>query len=227
MIEYKIISSGSKGNAVIINKHYLIDCGVSMKALRPYLGQLTVVFLTHWHGDHFKASTIKALAEERPSLRFACCRWMATWLMLQGVSSWNIDVLASDKMYSYPYMRVSAFEVTHDIPNCGYKMFFDSEDPLEDTSGSLFYATDCANLNGIEAKGYDLYMVEANHKAAEIDEKIAEKKANGEFAYEVRARAMHLSEEDALDFIYRNAGPNSNYIFMHQHEEKEVNDGSI
>ena len=36
MIDYQIIASGSTGNATVINGNILIDCGVSLKALRPY-----------------------------------------------------------------------------------------------------------------------------------------------------------------------------------------------
>ena len=32
---YNIISTGSKGNAVVINGRILIDCGVPFKALEP------------------------------------------------------------------------------------------------------------------------------------------------------------------------------------------------
>ena len=34
---YNIISTGSKGNAVIINNEILIDCGVPFKDIKPYI----------------------------------------------------------------------------------------------------------------------------------------------------------------------------------------------
>ena len=34
---YNIISTGSKGNAVVINGRILIDCGVPFKALEPVI----------------------------------------------------------------------------------------------------------------------------------------------------------------------------------------------
>jgi len=49
MIEYVIISTGSKGNAVIANKAVLIDCGVPFKALKMYYKKLKLVLLTHIH----------------------------------------------------------------------------------------------------------------------------------------------------------------------------------
>lgn len=216
MIPYQIISSGSKGNAVVINDIYMIDCGVPMKALENVKSRLSVILLTHRHGDHFRKSTIKALADQRPTLRWACCEWLVPELLMCGVSARQIDVLTPGQTCRYSMMEVTPFLVTHDVPNCGYKICFPA-------LGKIFYATDCANLNGIEAKEYDLYMVEANHKTAEIDRKIEDKQAALEYAYEIRAKEMHLSEEDANDWLYRNMGPNSQYVYMHVHVDKENN----
>lgn len=48
-MEYEIISTGSKGNATVLNKSILIDCGVSFKKIEPYLYDLKAVLLTHIH----------------------------------------------------------------------------------------------------------------------------------------------------------------------------------
>lgn len=48
-MNYDVVSSGSKGNAVIINEFILIDCGVSFKALSEKYRNLKIVLLTHVH----------------------------------------------------------------------------------------------------------------------------------------------------------------------------------
>ena len=73
MIDYNIIATGSKGNAVVIDQKILIDCGVSFKALSKVYRALKLVLLTHIHSDHFQPTTLRLLAENRPTLRFACC----------------------------------------------------------------------------------------------------------------------------------------------------------
>lgn len=90
---------------------------------------------------------------------------------------------------------------------------------------TIFYATDTSTLDHIEAKNYDYYLIEANHTKAEIEARIAEKQAQGEFAYEVRAARNHLSQEQANEWLTRNAGPNSKYVFLHQHREERNKDG--
>ena len=43
MIDYNIIATGSKGNAVVIDQKILIDCGVSFKALSKVYRALKLV----------------------------------------------------------------------------------------------------------------------------------------------------------------------------------------
>lgn len=211
MVPYQIISTGSQGNAVIINKHILVDCGVPYKAIEPYIKQIKLVLLTHIHSDHFRKSTIRRISAERPTVRFGACRWMVKPLMDAGVPSSQIDPLVPGTMYGYGICNIIPFLLVHDVPNCGYKIHF----PI----GKVFYATDTGNLNGIKAPRYDLYLIEANHLTDEIQEKISIKEAAGEFAYEKRTARFHLSKEKCDDFIYRNMYSRSEYAYLHIHED--------
>ena len=213
---YNVISTGSKGNAVIINDQILIDCGVPYKPLKPYVKSLKLVLLTHIHSDHFKPSTARALHQERPTLRVGCCEWMVGPLLDAGVDKRVIDVLnpykGSDSAVLYKGLAVIHPDfIPHNVPNCAWHIF--------DGKEHLFYATDTGTLDGIEAKNYDLYLVEANHTRAELEARMAEKLEKGEFSYETAAAANHLSREQAEDWIYQNIGPNGRYAFLHQHQE--------
>lgn len=210
MIDFEILATGSTGNAIIINDTILIDCGVPFRALRDHYKKLKLVLLTHIHGDHFNKSTIRRLAKERPTLRFGCCQWLVKPLLSAGVESGNIDVMEPDVAYRYGAFDVIPVSLVHDVPNCGYKIHF--------PDSKMFYATDTNNLNGIVAKNYDLYMVEANYGEGEIRQRIAAKKEAGEYAYEYKVLQNHLSIEKCNDFLYRNMGPRSEYVYLHQHE---------
>lgn len=48
-MEYEIIATGSKGNAVILNKHILIDIGIPFKNLAHIYQDIKLVLLTHIH----------------------------------------------------------------------------------------------------------------------------------------------------------------------------------
>lgn len=214
---YDIIATGSSGNAVVINGEILIDCGVPMKKLREsgYIKSLKLVLLTHAHGDHFNAATVRALHKDRPALRWGCCEWMVPHLLEAGVGKRVIDVYLCGGSVNYGNELVVMPEsVPHDVPNCCYELFI-GENPC-----LVFYGTDCGTLDHIFAPNYDYYLIEANHTRSEIESRIAEKHARGEFAYETRAAQNHLSKEQALDWLARNAGPNSRYVFLHQHKDK-------
>ena len=212
---FDVIATGSTGNAVVLNGNILIDCGVPFKALDGVKKDLRLVLLTHVHSDHFRPRTVRALHKERPTLRWGCCEWMVGPLLEAGVDKRVIDVLTPGQEVVYQdlcYLTPEA--LTHDVPNCGYHMtVMDGE--------RLFYATDTATLDGVEARGYGLYLIEANHTRAELEERVAAKRAAGEYAYEYRAAANHLSREQAEDWLYQQMGPNSRYVFLHQHKECE------
>ena len=209
-----VISTGSQGNAVLVNNCILIDCGVSYKAVEPYVYQLQLVLLTHIHSDHFRPSTLRRLAQERPGLRFGCCRWLVPDLVHADVPVSSIDLLETGKTARYTIGAVTPFLLKHDVPNCGYKLLLDS-------GKQVFYATDTNDLNGIKAKNYDLYLVEANYTDEDIRRRLAEKKEKGEYPYERRVLEYHLSKAKCDDFIYENIGPQGEFIYLHGHVDKD------
>lgn len=208
-MQYRVLASGSSGNAVLVEGNILIDCGVTYKTLQPFLRSIEIVLLTHIHSDHFKKSTIKKLAKERPKLRFACGSWLRDKLVDCGVSPGNIDVLSMNKMYNYGSFKVSPFILYHDVDQCGWRVFTRNQ--------KLFYATDTKTLEGIEAKNYDVYLVEANYEEDELKERIQKKQENGEFCYEFTVPDRHLSKKQADDFLFAQMGDKSCYRYMHQH----------
>lgn len=204
-----IISSSSKGNAVIING-VLIDCGVSFKKIKPYLGDLQAVCLTHRHSDHFNASTIKTLAFEKPSLYFVCGEHMTELLLACNVNPQKIVVLKEGEKADFGTFSAKVVNLYHDVPNVAYKLNFGDL--------KVFYATDTNSLDGIVAKNYDLYLIEGNYSERELVERVKHKRILGEYIYESRVVNTHLSREQAEAWLYENAKENSEYIFMHAHE---------
>lgn len=212
MINYEILKTGSKGNAVIIENEILVDCGVSFKTLKNYYKNFKVIILTHEHKDHLLPETIKKLAWERPSLRWGVPKWLVQNALNCGVSAKNIDIYEMDKTYNYSAFKIIPFLLVHNVLNCGYKIHIGDK--------KIIYATDTNNLTGIKAKNYDLYLIEANYTEEEIIQRIKEKQSSGEFCYEYQALNNHLSREKAEDFIYKNIGSNGEYVFLHQHEKE-------
>lgn len=211
-MNYNIISTGSQGNAIVLNNIILLDCGVPFRDLKKVYRDLAIVLLTHIHGDHFNRITIRKLAKERPTLRFACCKWLVSDLLKCGVSIHNIDVLEIGRIYNYMAFQISPVKLYHDVDNAGWRVFQNGEKAI--------YMTDTVTLEGITAKNYDLYLVEANYSTSDLLKRIRAKEAAGQFVYEYRVQKVHLSKEKADEWLLDNMGENSEAIYIHQHIEK-------
>lgn len=211
-MNYNIVATGSAGNCVIINDVIAVDMGVSFKALRNVYKNLNLVLLTHIHTDHFKPQTLKRLADERPSLRFGCCEWLVKPLVDCGVPSERIDVYEIGKIYDYRAFKVSPVKLYHNVENAGYRLFFDEEKAI--------YMTDTGHLQGITAKDYNLYLIEANYDEDDLEQRIIEKTTTGEFCYELRVAERHLSHTQASEWLLQNMGTDSEYVFLHGHKDK-------
>lgn len=212
MIDYQVLATGSTGNAVLLNQAVMVDCGIPWKAVEPHAAGLRLILLTHIHGDHFKPSTVRRIAQERPLVRFGAGPWMVRPLVEAGVKPRQIDLLESGKQYDYGSFKVIPVRLTHDVPNCGYKLHW--------PGAKVIYATDTVNMNGIAAPNYDLYMVEANYEDEEIRQRMEDKKAAGEFIYEKRVLKTHMSKAKCDDWVYQNAGPMSEILYLHSHREE-------
>nr|WP_320022061.1 MBL fold metallo-hydrolase [uncultured Draconibacterium sp.] len=201
---YQVISSSSKGNAVLYHDSILLDCGVPFVLLKPYLYDIQLVLLTHIHGDHFNLATIAKLVFERPTLRIGCGEWLADKLDFVK----NLDVYEIGEVYDYGSFQISPVKLYHDVPNCGYRIFKDST--------KIFHATDTSHLEGITAKNYDLYTIEHNYNEDTVWGIIKEQEDAGQFAHERGSINSHLSEQQARDFIFKNRGEHSQVVRLHE-----------
>lgn len=201
----KVISSGSEGNAVIYNNAIMVDCGVSLKALSEVKRSLKIVLLTHKHSDHLKIRTLQRLQAERPTLRVAC----GDFLLEELPCIKNIDVLQVGKIYDYGAFKVSPVKLYHDVPNFGWRIFLPN-------GQKIFHATDTVHLEGITAKGYDLYAIEHNYCEEYIQQAIEEAHAKGEYTHAYGNINTHLSIQQARAFIEANRKESSEVLELHK-----------
>jgi L-ascorbate metabolism protein UlaG (beta-lactamase superfamily) len=201
---YRVIATGSTGNAVLYHNSILIDCGVPFALIEPFLKDIQIVLLTHKHSDHINPATLERMVFERPSLRIGYGVWM--WEHVKGFR--NIDEYEIGKLYDYGAYQICPVRLYHDVPNCGYRIFKDNY--------KIFHATDTAHLSGITAKNYDLYAIEHNYNEETIDSRIDAKQSQGQYSHEKGVINSHLSEQQARDFIYNNRKPDSEVLRLHE-----------
>jgi len=63
------------------------------------------------------------------------------------------------------------------------------------------------------------YNLGVTYTEADIRQRIQDKLNAGEYCYELKARDRHMSREKADNWIYRNMGRHSAYVYMHEHED--------
>lgn len=144
---------------------------------------------------------------------------MAPLLVMERVTPKRIDIIPDNTWMDYKALRLQVKRqgTLHDVPNCCWHIRLDD-------GKQVFYATDTGSLEGIEAKGYDLYLIEANRDREELDQTIREKRDRGEYSYEYRVIGTHLFREQAEEFLANNMGEQSRYLFLHKHKTKEGRD---
>ena len=213
-MEYNIIESGSSGNAILVNKIILLDCGVAYSKIKSIIKNVKVIFISHlWlHSDHCKDSTIKKIAFEHPRIKFITCKENAKHLLSLGVAKQNVFALDFDKWFDIGICKVRLEQLFHDVENAALKIDFNGF--------KCIYIVDTNECYQIDAKDYDYAWVEANYSTdEELQEKIREAEENGEFTYLKRVLHTHLSQLDALNWLQKNNI--TNYRFIHEHKTKE------
>lgn len=199
-----VLSSGSNGNCEIYHNSIAIDMGVPFSMIQPYIKDLQLVMLSHIHTDHLNMSTIKKLAFERPSLRFGIGEWLLPYF--EGIR--NVDVYEFGKWYDYGEFKIAIGKLFHDVPNCFFR--------IEKNGHKTFRATDTSHLIGITAKSYDLFSLEFNYDEETIQDSIKRIESKGCFAYQKGVLNSHLSQQQAKEFIFQNAGEHSKVIRLHE-----------
>lgn len=163
--------------------------------------------------DHFKKNTIKKCAELRPTLKFIVPSYLVNDLVKLKISKKNIIILETERWYNLNAFKCYFTQTKHDVPNIAVHLDIKGE--------KLLYATDLGTTNNLAAKNYDIYLIEANYKKEELEQRKKEKEENGDFAIEERIEKTHLSYEECMDFIFKNAKEDSIIELMHQHRKKE------
>jgi len=176
--------------------------------LEPYVDVIDYVLLTHIHKDHFNKQTMIKLAIRKPNICFYCCEWLEQDLRKIGIT--HYIVLKPNEPFNLqhdPKIIISPFLLYHDVENCGYRILFDKF--------KLFHATDTVTLDGIEAKNYHAYFIEANHSEEQIDREIQAAQEEGKFTHKIGAKNSHLSIEQANEFIKDNWNGKAIIKYLH------------
>ncbi|WNF18879.1 MBL fold metallo-hydrolase [Staphylococcus warneri] len=200
-MQYEIISTGSKGNSVVIND-IMIDCGIAFKKLKEYLYDIKYLLLTHIHNDHIKPTTLKRIRKEFPHIKVISNYEVAQLYDVDHIinAGYPIDI----DNYTF-----EAFECVHDVVTYGYVWTFESNE--------IIYATDTNSLENAPERKYDYLFLESNYDEEKLELARGKRSKYGYDPYISGLR--HLSTKDCKTFYYLNRrDKTSELIELHMSE---------
>ena len=208
-MNYEILNSGSDGNTIIINDFFMLDCGLSYKKIKDYINKVKVIFISHSHSDHFNSVTIKRIAYDKPTIKFVVGSTdLVDKLVKCGVRPSNIFALSSNKWFDLGMIKIRLEKLYHDVPNHLCKFEINNKFGI--------YIVDTNRVDNINAKNYDLFLIEANYMEHVLEQHKQEIDESGEYDHLYRVENTHLSYNQANAFLVENMGSNSTYEYIHR-----------
>ena len=191
MLRTTILSSGSLGNSILVEVNgicILLDAGLSVKTLKARLesvaysiDDIVFVYYSHSHSDHFIEKTDSYVS------------------------------LIGTKIIDENDLKISCFDLHHDVPCRGYR--------VEDNSGNvLVYITDTGNIPAEVypmLRGANIMILEFNYESDMLN-------LNEIYSSDLKERIAenHLSNEQAHGLIASMGSDNLKYLFCHHLSSK-------
>ena len=199
MLDFTIIGSGSKGNAVRIGG-IMIDCGMPFAAMKEELYRCHSLLITHAHSDHVKAATLKQIRTQFPRIEIYANPSVAYRFHVN-------HVIGTAPFELRDGTEVRPFECVHDVETTGFMLHMNGED--------ILYATDTAEINIPKGARFDWFFIESNYDEAKLRE-IAGKYRSGRYD-PTDSQYRHLSTQQAKAVYYTHRkSKDSQFIELHR-----------
>ena len=211
MMKVSVLSSGSKGNSVLVktdNTKILIDLCVTKSYIEEKLEELEVdpneikaILITHTHVDHIQGLKV-FLKKYHPKL-------YVNKVILSLLHEYILDF--DYELYETPNFNIDDIEVmviktSHDVK--GSVGFI-----IKNENKSLVYITDTGYINNKYfnvLSNHNLYIMESNHDIKML--------MNGKYPFHLKQRILsdkgHLSNDDASFYLSEFIGNNTNTIIL-------------
>lgn len=199
IIDYDIIATGSKGNAVRI-ENIMIDCGISFARMRDALFKVDTLLITHSHSDHIKETTLNKIRQEFPDIKVYANADVAYQYDVDKVVGTLPVKLDADR-------TVIPFDGVHDVPVTGYV--------IQMKGLNILYMTDTAVVNPPGDLKFDYFFLESNFDLRKLKKLGRRYARRGYDPYLSVTR--HLSTQKCKEFYFVNRrDENSVLIELHK-----------
>ncbi|WP_337860371.1 MBL fold metallo-hydrolase [Ferroplasma sp.] len=218
MLNFYMISSGSKGNSTIIWDEYdlvIIDCGISMKKFSEKTSALGIdgleksIFISHEHSDH--SSGVKMISRKLNADVYSRQRTLERIKMYNGYGINGQVAMGNFTVTPVSVSHDAVDPVVYIIRNRGIKISVVSD--LGMVNDEL--------IN--EMKDSDIMAIEANHDTEMLK--------NGPYTEPLKRRIRsdygHLSNEQSGEAINASVSDNTRIILTHLSEKNNTPDLAI
>ena len=200
MLDYKIVGSGSSGNAVRIGP-LMIDCGMPFNAMEEELYKCKALLITHTHSDHVKPQTLNKINSSFPRIK--------TYGNPSVAYKFNINEVISTEPFDLDNGKISItpFPAEHDVETTGFMIEMDGMD--------ILYVTDTASVTLPRNKKFDWLFIESNYDEVKLRE--ASKKYKSGSYDPADSMYRHLSTQQAKGVYYSHRkSKDSPFIELHK-----------
>ena len=222
-MKYNIIGSSSKGNSIIVENVLMLDCGVSYSKIKEYLPKVKLIFISHVHKDHLNPTTVQKIAYNFPKIKFLTGSTEVVQKLVKSKvpmkNIFYIETINGSRWFDLGIISIKLEPLEHDVEN--YCLHFD----IYGKKG--IYIVDTNNVDNINAKNYDLFLVENNYQESVLKRHIQECVDEGQLRYLNRVPHTHLSKSQCDDFLIKNMGKNSIFNYIHISSFNNTGDGEI
>ncbi len=211
MMKLSVLSSGSKGNCVLIqtsNTKILIDLGVTKTYVEQKLEELKVdprqieaILITHTHVDHIQGLKV-FLKKYHPKLYV---NKVILSLLNEYIEDFDYE-LYETSVFTINDILVEVIKTSHDAK--GSVGFI-----IKNDDKSLVYITDTGYINNkyfSKLTNHNLYIMESNHDIKML--------MNGRYPFHLKQRILsdkgHLSNTDAAYYLSEFIGKDTKTIIL-------------
>lgn len=215
--EVQILGTGSTGNAVLIDDCILLDCGLGVKKLMPYLTNVRHLFITHRHGDHLNLAVLKNIAKKiSPSIiRHGLHVNSDCYQLICDKEPELAEMIETERLTTSSYLEfevkgtkyeVTTYPLYHDVENQGFV--------IKKNGKTLIHATDTSTMRDAPKGQYDIILVEGNYDESKLIEYL--QSDDRETRYRAARNLRHLSIQAHENFVKSHSHSETISVMLHE-----------
>ena len=213
----EILGTGSTGNAVLIDDTIMIDCGLGVNKLLPYLQNVRHLFITHRHSDHLNISVLKNIAKKvsKSIIRFGRHVNSDCYNMIERKAPEIAEMIESERLTSHSLLdlkidgveyKIETYPLYHDVENQGFV--------ITKNGKTLIHATDTSTMKDAPNRQFDVILVEGNYDESKLIEYL--KSDDREVRYRAARNLRHLSIQAHENFVKSHSHPDTISLMLHE-----------